>query len=69
MMDTGFDSHTKIIPRRASGYEPAWRAAERRGNRYAAALRGWRALLNRRRLLKGDQALYTDRLLPTATKQ
>jgi CubicO group peptidase (beta-lactamase class C family) len=70
MMDTGFDSHTKIIPRRASGYE------NRRGElRNAAALDmrqpyaagGLYSTVED--LLKWDQALYTDRLLPTAAKQ
>ena len=70
MMDTGFDSHTEIIPRRASGYQ------NRRGELRNAAAIDMRqpyaagALYSTvEDLLKWDQALYTDRLLPTATKQ
>lgn len=70
MMDTGYDSHTKIIPRRASGYanrrgELQNAAALDMGQPYAAG-----ALYSTvEDLLKWDQALYTDRLLPTAAKQ
>jgi CubicO group peptidase (beta-lactamase class C family) len=70
MMDTGYDSHTKIIARRASGYRNrsgALQNAAAIDMRQPFAAGGLYSTVED--LLKWDQALYTDRLLPTAAKQ
>ena len=70
MKDTGYDWSKTILPRRASGYS---RRARRSPNAAALDMQQPYAAGSLystvEDLLKWDQALYTEKLLPAAAKQ